>query len=71
MKTSCTSTDKYTVLQDYFGYTTFRKGQEPIVDALLNGQDVLGVMPTGAGKRKSHLLPMTSVGQAISGSKSS
>jgi len=37
-------------LQQYFGYNTFRDGQEALIDAVLNGQDCLGVMPTGAGK---------------------
>ncbi len=41
---------KYEVLKKYFGYDSFREGQEMLVDALLNGQDVLGIMPTGAGK---------------------
>ena len=38
------------ILKKYFGYDTFRPGQEALVDALLSGQDVLGIMPTGAGK---------------------
>ena len=41
---------KYEVLKKYFGYDSFREGQEMLVDALLNGQDVLGIMPTGAGQ---------------------
>ena len=51
------NSNKYAILQDYFGYTTFRNGQEPIIDALLNGQDVLGVMPTGAGKSLCYQIP--------------
>ena len=35
---------KYEVLKKYFGYDSFREGQEMLVDALLNGQDVLGIM---------------------------
>ncbi len=42
--------DKREVLKQYFGYDAFRPGQEQVVDALLRGQDVLAVMPTGAGK---------------------
>ena len=57
MTTSYIAADKYQILQDYFGYTTFRNGQEPIIDALLNGQDVLGVMPTGAGKSLCYQIP--------------
>ncbi|MBP5707176.1 MAG: DNA helicase RecQ, partial [Spirochaetales bacterium] len=57
MTISDSAADKYRVLQDYFGYTQFRNGQEPIIDALLNGQDVLGVMPTGAGKSLCYQIP--------------
>ena len=42
--------DKYKVLSDCFGYTSFREGQESVIDALLMKKDVLGIMPTGAGK---------------------
>lgn len=41
---------KYTILKQYFGYETFREGQEFLIDTILSGQDVVGVMPTGAGK---------------------
>ena len=42
--------DKYKVLKDVFGYDTFREGQEGLIDSTLAGRDVLGIMPTGAGK---------------------
>ena len=42
--------DKYKVLKEIFGYDAFRDGQEELVDSTLNGRDVLGIMPTGAGK---------------------
>ncbi|MGN0447252.1 MAG: RecQ family ATP-dependent DNA helicase [Acutalibacteraceae bacterium] len=42
--------DKYSVLQKYFGYNSFRDGQEKVIDAILSGRDAFGVMPTGAGK---------------------
>ena len=41
--------DKYEALRQTFGYSSFRSGQEQIVDALLSGRDALCVMPTGAG----------------------
>lgn len=44
------ATDKYEVLKQFFGYSSFRNGQEELVDALLEKRDVLGIMPTGAGK---------------------
>ena len=48
---------KLTLLKQYFGHSDFRPGQEPLVDALLSGRDVLGVMPTGAGKSVCYQLP--------------
>ena len=42
--------DKYEVLKQYFGYDAFRDGQEKMIDAITSGRDVLGIMPTGAGK---------------------
>lgn len=45
------------VLKRYFGYSSFRKGQEEVIQALLNGQDVLGIMPTGAGKSICYQVP--------------
>ena len=49
--------DRYTALEKYFGYKSFRPGQEVLIDALLKGRDVLGVMPTGAGKSLCYQIP--------------
>ena len=49
--------DKYSVLKEYFGYTRFRTGQEQLIDHILTGGDVLGIMPTGAGKSICYQVP--------------
>lgn len=45
------------VLKDVFGYTTFRPGQEKVIDLVLKGENVLAVMPTGAGKSMCYQIP--------------
>ena len=42
------------ILQTYFGYENFRNGQKEIISHILNNEDCLGIMPTGA--RKINLL---------------
>jgi ATP-dependent DNA helicase RecQ len=49
--------DKQTVLREVFGYDRFRPGQETVVDALIDGRNVLAVMPTGAGKSICYQVP--------------
>lgn len=45
------------VLKDVFGYTTFRPGQEKVIYLVLKGENVLAVMPTGAGKSMCYQIP--------------
>ena len=49
--------DKYEALARFFGYRAFRPGQEALIDAVLSGRDVLGVMPTGGGKSLCYQIP--------------
>ena len=44
-------------LQKYFGYSEFRDGQETLINAILNGEDALGIMPTGGGKSLCYQIP--------------
>jgi len=50
-------TNKYHILKETFGFDAFRPGQEAVVDAVLGGEDVLAVMPTGAGKSLCFQVP--------------
>ena len=45
------------VLKQYFGYEDFREGQASLISAVLGGRDVLGIMPTGAGKSVCFQVP--------------
>ena len=49
--------DKYSLLQRFFGYTNFRPGQEELIDGILSGRDVFGIMPTGGGKSMCYQIP--------------
>ena len=44
-------------LKTYFGYDTFREGQESVVESILEHRDVLAIMPTGAGKSICYQVP--------------
>ena len=49
--------DAREVLKTYFGYDSFKKGQDEIIEAILSGRDVLAIMPTGAGKSICYQVP--------------
>jgi ATP-dependent DNA helicase RecQ len=54
--------DLEAALKATFGYGTFRPGQKAIIEAVLAGRDVVGIMPTGAGKSLTYQLPARLLG---------
>lgn len=48
---------QYEILKQYFGYDSFREGQDVLIENILSGRDVLGIMPTGAGKSMCFQIP--------------
>lgn len=49
--------DPIAALQQYFGFSSFRKGQDAVIKSILDGRDSLVVMPTGGGKSLCYQLP--------------
>ncbi len=49
--------DIYQLLKKYYGYDSFRKGQENIIQNIIKGRDISAVMPTGAGKSICYQIP--------------
>ena len=49
--------NKHETLQHYFGHEKFREQQEEVIDAILNHQDLLMILPTGGGKSLCYQLP--------------
>ncbi len=56
------SQEKTEVLSGTFGFDSFRPGQEEVIDALLQGENALAVMPTGAGKSLCFQVPALAKG---------
>ena len=61
-----TAKDKFEILKEVFGYSTFREHQEEVIDHVMAGSDALVIMPTGGGKSVCYQVPaIASDGMAI------
>ena len=54
--------DKVELLKTYWGYSEFKGSQEKVIENIIDGKDVLCVMPTGAGKSVCYQLPALMLG---------
>jgi ATP-dependent DNA helicase RecQ len=50
------------ILKEVFGFDSFRRGQGDVIKRILEGRDVLGIMPTGAGKSLCYQIPALALG---------
>lgn len=57
MAASVLKVDAKQTLKKYFGYDSYKPGQEEIISAILSGKDILAIMPTGAGKSICYQVP--------------
>jgi ATP-dependent DNA helicase RecQ len=60
--TQATGGNVFEVLKSDFGYTSFRPGQQPIIESVLGGRDTLAILPTGGGKSLCYQLPSRILG---------
>lgn len=55
--TTCDMFSAESIIQNTFGFPGFRPGQEEVIEALVGGESILAVMPTGAGKSLCYQVP--------------